>query len=78
MNATALDIESIQWIAVTEKLPDSDTTVLVCAPGADEPVWLGYRDGDSWFADTGAEYGNEDEIAAEVVAWATMPMGIPP
>lgn len=69
------DIESIQWISVTEQLPDADTTVLVHAPGADDPVWLGFYDGVFWFAVTGAAYGDQDEIAAEVSAWATMPAG---
>ena len=70
-----LDIEQIYWVSVKDVLPDAETTVLVYAPGADEPIWLGYYDHDSWFADTGAEYGNEDEIAAEVTAWAPMPKG---
>lgn len=68
-------LEVIDWIAVTEKLPDADTTVLVSAPGADEPVWLGYYDGEDWYADTGAEYGNDEEIAQPVTAWAQMPKG---
>jgi hypothetical protein len=72
---SALDIESIHWISVEEQLPDAEITVLLYAPEADEPVWLGYYDGDSWYADTGAEYGNEDETAASVTAWAEMPMG---
>jgi hypothetical protein len=70
-----LDIESVQWFAATDRLPDSDTTVLVCAPGADEPVWLGYHDGEAWYAVDGAEYGNEEELVAEVLAWAVMPVG---
>ena len=71
-----MSIESINWIAVAEELPDSDTTVLVCAPGADEPVWFGYYDGVYWFATTGEEYGNEEEIAQAVIAWAHIPKGI--
>lgn len=72
---TILDIEQIQWIGVDHAVPDADTTVLVCAPGADEPVWLGFYDGVYWFAVTGAGYGDPDEVAAEVVAWAEMPKG---
>jgi hypothetical protein len=75
MNAI-LDIESIEWIAVTDALPDSETTVLVYAPAAlDEPVWLGYHDGESWVSVTGAMYSTEDEITASVQAWAPMPRG---
>ena len=72
---TILDQETISWISVEDRLPDADTTVLVCAPGASEPVWLGFYDGVYWFAVTGDGYGDEDEIAAEVTAWATMPAG---
>jgi Protein of unknown function (DUF551) len=70
-----LDQETISWFSVAEKLPDADTTVLVYVPGSDEPVWLGFYDGCFWFAVTGDGYGDEDEIAAEVKAWATMPKG---
>lgn len=73
--STVLDIESIEWIAVADSLPDADTTVLVYALGADEPVWLGWYDGFFWFAVTGNGYGDEDEIAAEVTAWANIPRG---
>jgi len=75
MSPVILDQEIISWRAVAAEVPDADTTVLVCAPGADEPVWLGYYDGEDWYADTGAGYGNEDEIAAEVTAWAPIPKG---
>lgn len=75
MTAVITDQETISWIAVADALPDSETTVLVHAPGSDEPVWLGYYDDGSWFAIGGEEYGNEDEFAAEVTSWATMPMG---
>lgn len=76
MNTAAiLDQETINWISVDEATPDCDTTVLVFAPGSDEPVWLGFYDGVYWFAVTGDGYGDEDEIAAEVKAWASMPCG---
>jgi hypothetical protein len=68
-------IESIEWIAVKDRLPDDDTTVLVSAPGSDEPVWLGFYDGVYWFSVDGPTYGDPEEIAAEVVAWAPMPKG---
>jgi hypothetical protein len=72
---TVLDEEIIAWTSVADALPDADTTVLVHAREADEPVALGYFDGHSWFEYSGMEYGNEDEIAAEVTAWAPMPRG---
>jgi hypothetical protein len=75
MSAAILDQETITWYSVAETLPDADTTVLVYAPGSDEPVWLGYYDGDSWFEIGGAEYGNAEELADQVTAWATMPSG---
>lgn len=74
--ATILDQEQISWISVDELLPDDDTTVLICAPAASDPVWLGFYDGVYWFASTGECYGNDEEIAAPVKAWAQMPRGI--
>lgn len=68
-------IEYVTWIDVADHLPDSDEVVLVSAPGANEPVWLGFYDGVYWFSVDGPEYGNEEEIAATVVAWAVMPKG---
>jgi hypothetical protein len=67
--------ESIQWVDVKDQMPDSELTVLVSAPEASEPVWLGYHDGDSWFSVDGMGYGNEEEQVAQVVAWAEMPKG---
>ena len=34
--------EQIEWIEVGKRLPDADATVLVYAPTASEPLWLGY------------------------------------
>ena len=70
-----LDIEHVEWRAVSDGLPDDDTTVLVHAPGASEPAWLGFYDGVYWFSVDGPEYGNEEEIAQPVTAWAPMPRG---
>ena len=55
-----LDQETISWKSVEDELPDVDTTVLLHAPGADEPVWLGHYDGVFWFAVGGEGYGDED------------------
>jgi hypothetical protein len=67
-----LDQETLTWYSA-DAPPDADTTVLVFAPGCDEPVWLGYFDGDSWFEIGGAEYGNAEELADHVTAWAPLP-----
>lgn len=34
------------WTAAADSLPDSDITVMVFDPTADEPVWLGFVDGE--------------------------------
>jgi hypothetical protein len=36
------------WIEEKTQLPDSDLTVLIHHPSNDEPVWLGYHDGETW------------------------------
>ena len=75
--SVVLDIESIEWISVKDATPDADTTVLVFAPGSDEPVWLGFYDDVYWFSVDGGCYDAEDksEIPHAVVAWAKMPSG---
>jgi hypothetical protein len=73
--APTLDQETINWVLAADALPDDDTTVLVYAPGAGEPVWLGFYDGCYWFSVDGCKYGNEEEIAQQVTAWAMMPKG---
>jgi hypothetical protein len=52
---TVLDEEIIAWTSVADALPDADTTVLVHAREADEPVALGYFDGHSWFGARGGK-----------------------
>ena len=70
-----LDEETLEWHSVTDSLPDEDTTVIVYAPGANEPVWRGFYDGECWFSGDGPIYGDVDEIAAPVTAWSKMPKG---
>ncbi len=36
------------WHDAEKSLPDSDQTVLVHCPISDDPVWLGYHDGETW------------------------------
>ena len=38
------------WRNVKTSLPDSDVTVLVFCPAEDDPVALGYHDGEHWWA----------------------------
>lgn len=59
--------EVITWRAVGEQLPDADLTVLVRTRNSDEPVWLGYLDGEEWRDVEGLEI--------DVTHWAEMPKG---
>ena len=37
-----------EWISCKDEMPDAETTVLINCPNADEPVWLGYHDCETW------------------------------
>lgn len=41
-------LTSIQWLPAAETMPDTDTTVMIHHPAMNEPVWLGYHDGETW------------------------------
>jgi len=41
-------MQRFTWIPITQSLPDSDQTVIVYCPESNEPIWLGYLDGDAW------------------------------
>jgi hypothetical protein len=69
---TILDQETLTWYSA-DAPPDVDTTVMVFVPGSDEPVWLGYFDGEDWYAVGGELY--EGTIEEKVTAWAPMPTG---
>lgn len=56
------------WIDVKVAMPDDELTVMVAVVGANEPVWLGYHDGDGWREISGAPI--------EVTHW--MPIPEPP
>jgi hypothetical protein len=56
----------ISWIACSRK-PDSDVTVMLFNADADEPVWLGYLDGEQW------RYC--DGVPAMPSHWAALPEG---
>jgi len=55
------------WISVEERLPDDGVIVQVFAPGASEPVWLGYleEDGEWYTGDGGTCY--------KVTHWRELP-----
>lgn len=60
--------EVIEWIDVTESLPDDDTTVLVCTPADDHSVWPGWHSDDKWYSASGF-------AITGVKRWAKMPSG---
>lgn len=41
-------MSAVLWIEVKIEMPDADQTVLIHDETADEPVWLGYFDGEAW------------------------------
>ncbi len=55
------------WISAAMGLPDSEQSVLVHAPDADEPVWLGFHDGECW------RWASAERIETEVTHWMTIP-----
>lgn len=64
-------IEQLQWFPAALP-PDDDVTVLICRDGEpDEPVWLGYKDGDTWRHVEGFAVDG----SFPVTAWAEMPGG---
>lgn len=64
--------EQINWIPVTERLPDEDETVLIYAPTSDEPIWLGFMSGASgrWYDVDGYHL-----TPRAVTHWAAIPKG---
>lgn len=62
-----MNTETITWNAVGDRLPDADLTVLVAIRGCDEPIWLGYFDGDGWLS--------IDGTVIDVTNWSDMPSG---
>lgn len=39
----------MSWIAVKDKLPDDELTVMIATKDSDEPVWLGWHDESGWY-----------------------------
>jgi len=57
----------IGWIAVKDRLPNDDSTVLIAMKDGDETVWLGYYDGDCWYS------VDATPIRTRVTHWAPKP-----
>ena len=55
------------WKSVADEMPDSEQTVLYYAPEADEPVWLGFHDGECW------RQVSAEQVEAEVTHWMQLP-----
>lgn len=36
------------WISTRTAVPDDDSTVLIHSLESDDPVWLGFKDGNVW------------------------------
>lgn len=58
---------ALTWTKVADRLPDSETTVMLFDPGASESVWSGYLDGEIW------RY--VDAMPATPTHWSEMPAG---
>lgn len=69
--------ETITWIPVTDQLPPRGTHVLVHAPASDDPIWLGFHNGEEWHAVVGDLYGapGNAEGRPVVTHWAALPKG---
>jgi len=61
----------VTWVKA-DILPDSDLTVLVHMPGCDNPVAMGFHDGDFWFDDLGAPLRGRNAVTH----WMMLP--VPP
>ena len=55
------------WISAEMSLPDAELSVLVHAPDADEPVWLGFHDGECW------RWVSAEPIPTKVTHWMAIP-----
>lgn len=60
--------ETLVWHEIADgDFPDADLTVIVRLRNNEEPVWLGYWDGEEW--------RDVDGQPVEVVRWADLPAG---
>lgn len=61
--------EVLEW-HTPDQPPDADTTVLLSLEGGDDPVWLGFWDGERWW------YVDGTPVLVRVVGWAHLPVGV--
>jgi hypothetical protein len=52
------------WRSVQKEMPDADETVMIFHADEDEPVWMGYFDGEQW--------RQVDGVLASVTHWAPL------
>lgn len=65
----ALRSEVVVWTLVGDGLPDADLTVnIMLGEDSDEPIWLGYLDGEQW--------RDIEGMPVDVIAWAPMLKGM--
>lgn len=67
---------TVEWVPVTDRLPDADTTVMIYAPAAaSEPVWFGYLDAEGYNEDDGMCWCDTDgyPLAVAVTHWMDLP-----
>lgn len=57
----------VRWVSTIEAMPDSDTTVLIHVPRGDDPVWMGFHDGEQW------RYVDAMPVGKRVRYWAHLP-----
>ncbi|WP_198086637.1 hypothetical protein [Variovorax sp. E3] len=61
--------EVVVWTPVEDGLPDADLTVnIMLTAESDEPIWLGYYDGEMW--------RDIEGMPVDVVAWSPMLKGM--
>ena len=63
---------SSPWIACADQLPDADQTVLICNDLWDDPVFMGYTDGEIWFTIEGHQFLDDDRDPAPT-HWMHLP-----
>lgn len=76
MNAKSypVTVTSIHWVSCDDCLPDDEMTVLLFSPGADQDVFIGWRDSGQWFDC----YEGGIAVRARVSHWAPLPSGPDP
>jgi hypothetical protein len=65
--------ETIVWIDVSDRLPDTDREVLICMTGAEAARYatgIGYLDGDGWSLSDSTTI-----FLTRITHWAELPKG---